>query len=384
MMTLELKDRLHKRKNAVMKLTGEGNVVDEVLAYCESLFHPDSLPQSPVFPMKEEPHLRDWREYLDELPKNHFEYFQARIPQLNIPVREGISQTEAYADIVRRGNPFEEKTFNGRLQLCEPESFGVSIYDHPAGALPVVSTEDRQDFETLYRALGCRNEPAPIEPSVNAQMVAGFINWDRVHRYRLSWSAGNNAAEWNMEMARVAREESWRFRDRFILVFKSPYSGVSAGELGLRITEESWLEKSAHLRIEHEFTHYATKRLYHSMRLNLLDETICDFMGITAALGEFRAGWFLRFMGLENHPSVAPGGRIYQYTRELSEKAFQVAAAVLVQAAENLEDFSRKHDLVKERARLLLALTFIPLDLMASNGAEALLHESYEKAGAYC
>ena len=33
------------------------------------------------------------------------------------------------------------------------------------------------------------------------------------------------------------------------------------------------------------------------MRNNLLDELIADYMGITAAAGQYRSDWFLRFMG---------------------------------------------------------------------------------------
>src|SRR5207244_2307165 len=127
---------------------------------------------------------------------------------------------------------------------------------HPAGALPVLATTDRGDFETLCRALASRSEPAPISPAVNAQMVAGFNNWDRLRRYRAAWSAGRDPAaaeeDWPQEMGRVAEEERWRFQDRFMIACARPYSDVTAERLGLELDEATWLARSNDLRVEHE------------------------------------------------------------------------------------------------------------------------------------
>ena len=46
------------------------------------------------------------------------------------------------------------------------------------------------------------------------------------------------------------------------------------------------------------------------MRNNLHDELIADYAGITAAIGHYRAAWFLRFLGLEDYPTYRPGGRL--------------------------------------------------------------------------
>lgn len=50
-------------------------------------------------------------------------------------------------------------------------------------------------------------------------------------------------------------------------------------------SNQSWLKASTVLRLEHELTHLATKRLLGEMRLNLLDELVADCMGMVAALG---------------------------------------------------------------------------------------------------
>ena len=38
-----------------------------------------------------------------------------------------------------------------------------------------------------------------------------------------------------------------------------------------------------------------------------------DFIGLRAATGHFRADWFLRFMGLEDHAACRLGGRLLNY-----------------------------------------------------------------------
>jgi len=71
--------------------------------------------------------------------------------------------------------------------------------------------------------------------------------------------------------------------------------------------ESTWHSLSLIIRLSHECTHYFTRRLFGSMRNNLLDELIADYQGIVAANGgRYRADWFLRFVGLESFPDYRP------------------------------------------------------------------------------
>jgi hypothetical protein len=320
-----------------------------------------------------------WRRYAQEA--DVFGALQKRLPQLGVPIRDGISKTEPYRLVARRGERCTEETFGELLALEQPKSLRLRIHDHPAGALPVLSTPQRSDFETLVRALAFRSEPSPISPSVNAQTVGGFINWDRVHSYRHAWVNEHGDDGWFDEMARVARSEVWRFHDRFVLTCDGPYSGVSAAALGLAIDEAAWLEKSHVLRVEHELTHYATRRVFGSMSLNLLDETICDCMGMTAALGEYRAAHYLRFLGLEAWPELRAEGRVHTYTKELEGPAVELLCSVVVHAAENLETIAERFYDDAQRGRFLLALSSSCLELLASDAAEELFAEAWETAG---
>ena len=376
--------RLVLRRAVLARLGGTEPAVEEALRYCDSPFGAPLVPR-PVFPLQDEPHVEDWRRYAAEAGRRVFEYLQERLPQLAIPVRDGISGTPAWAEVVLRGGPFRAQDFGGRLALELPDRVRLFVHEHPAGALPVIVSGHRPDFETLVRALAWRGEPRPLGRSVNAQLVGGFINWDRLGRYRLEWERSQRPAAadqaWPVELARLRASEKWRFLDRFIVIGVQPYSGAPAGDLGLGLDDREWLDLSTRWRVEHEFTHYATRRVFGVMRLNLLDETIADFMGATYALGTFRAAWFLRFLGLEAWPAVRPDGRVHTYASELSPGAFELVCAVAVGAARGLESLCALYYTPAERGRFLLALCGMTLELLASDEAPALFRESYEAAG---
>jgi hypothetical protein len=375
---------LQERRRAVLReLARDHTAEDEVLEYCRNRFGEVRQP-APVFPLTEEPHVADWRRYAGEGGQRPFEHLRERLPQLAIPIREGVSKLPAYADVTLRGQPLDPAAFGGRLELARPGEVRLLIHDHPAGALPVLVAPDRDDFETLVRALAWRGEPRPISGSVNAQIVTGFVNWDRMRSYRAVWATQVEPAVadtlWPIEVSRVATTERWRYQDRFVIVGVQPYSGVSAARLGLPLSEEEWLERSTLLRVEHEFTHYATQRVFGAMSLNLLDETIADFMGMTYALGEFRAEHFLRFLGLEDWPLVRADGRAPTYAAELSPAAFELLAAVTVRAARRLEAIAARFYHAGQRGRFLLALAGLTLELLASDDALALFEDAYHAA----
>jgi hypothetical protein len=91
------------------------------------------------------------------------------------------------------------------------------------------------------------------------------------------------------------------YQDRLIILSAGPYSNVTASNLGL--TETEWQQLSLKIRLEHESTHYFTRRFFGSMRNNIADELIADYRGIVAALGYYRSDWFLHFVGLESFPA---------------------------------------------------------------------------------
>jgi len=177
---------------------------------------------------------------------------------------------------------------------------------------------------------------------MGAVIIAGYNNWDRIHTYRKEWELNNteNVTEesWLAEFQRLIPQKEF-YQDKFIILSDGPYSAVPAESLGL--AEEEWRRLSLIIRREHECTHYFTRRMFSSMRNNLLDELIADYMGIVSAIGFFRADWFLRFVGLENYPQYRAGARLENYRGDppLSDGAFKILQALVKLAAENLEAF---------------------------------------------
>ena len=118
------------------------------------------------------------------------------------------------------------------------------------------------------------------------------------------------------------------------------------------------------------------------MRNNLLDEVIADYMGITAAAGQYRSDWFLRFMGLESFPAYRKSGRLQNYRGQppLSDGAFGVLRALVKDVAENLQHVSDDLGFLpggpEERAGMLLALCGFRLEELAAPDAPAVVSAS--------
>ncbi len=212
-------------------------------------------------------------------------------------------------------------------------------------------------------------------------MVAGYNNWSRVGELRSRWEARDPAARecatWGEEFQRLQATPEL-YQDRFILLSDGPYSAVPAADLGLE--EGEWRAMSLLIRRDHECAHYFTRRLFGSMRNNVLDELIADYAGLVAATGRFRADWFLRFVGLEGFPSYRPGARLdlYRGKPPLSDGAFRVLQALVERAARNLERFDAGRDRSRpgDTALTVAALASLRLDELAADGAEERLTQA--------
>ncbi len=357
--------------------------LEALLDYNENVFDHANL----VFPVEDEPFVEKWRRYATVARQiGAFACLQQKLVQLRFPIREGISQTEAYRQATRRGIlPADGAE---ALTLEEPARLRIVIHPTAAGHIPLLITDHRADFEALVRALVRRNEPVPVPASMGACMVAGYNNWDRVRAYRQDWEARtgrDSEHEWAQEFRRLIPQKE-RYQDRFILLSDGPYSAVPAAALDL--DEADWRHRSLIIRREHECAHYFTRRVLGSMRNNALDELIADYMGITAAAGRFRADWFLRFMGLEDFPAYRPGGRLENYrgTPPLSDSAFRVLQALVVEAAHTLERFSARHGQsfaqTREKAVTLTTLSRMTLETLAACSADALLAQAWSETQA--
>lgn len=332
-------DDLTRRTEVLRSFGAEGTVLSELLEYNRNVFERSPELQGQVYPLADEPFVAVWADYLDHATANDrrpIATLKAALAQLNFPITQGISQDPRYRAVTLKGEPTGECELATGLPLADPDGIRLRLQQTMAGRIPVISVAHRPDFELLLQALTHRNEPMAVPAAMGAVMVSGYNNWDRIARYRREWAEIHPGGDW-AEAFRELIPHKARYQDRFIVVSSGPYSGVSADAFGL--SDEAWSRLSLEIRIHHECAHYAMKRIYGFMRNNLLDEVIADYMGLLGATGAFRAEWFLRFMGLEDYPAYRPAGRLEVYRGEppLSDEAFAILRAMLMQVAASLE-----------------------------------------------
>ncbi|MGI8745782.1 MAG: DUF7005 family protein [Bryobacteraceae bacterium] len=360
--------------------------ISELLNYNNMAFAHGSLragPDFPLpdFPLNDEPFVAIWQDYADEARREGaFETLRKHLVQLQFPIREGISESPAYQSATRKGIA-PEANETETLVLRRPELVQLTLHFTPAGRIPLVIAGDREDFVSLLRAFTKRSEPSPIPASMGACIVAGFNNWDRIGQLRKTWEQSTpdrSEPAWQLELRRIIPQKEL-YQDRFILLSDGPYSGVP-GE-ALHLGEQEWRDLSLTIRREHECTHYFTRRVFSSMRNNLLDEMIADYMGIVSAAGSYRAGWFLHFLGLERFPDYRPSGRLSNYRGDppLSDGAFTILRTIVRMAAGNLESFDRQNARVLRdpnvQPQLIITLSSFTAEELASVQGADLLRE---------
>jgi len=379
-----VKQQLEIRTEVLVSFGAEGKVADELLRYNENRFQDAAMDISRC-PLPDESFVAAWREYARETDAAcSITPLAQYMVQLRFPIQEAISASTDYIAVTRRGfDPDGMETAVG-LPFRDPQKCRLVIHPTAAGSLPVLIATEREDFVSLVRALTHRNEPHPIPDSMGACMVVGYNNWHRVSRLRDRFLASASANDsWPEEFQRIKAQKEL-YQDRFIILSSGPYSAVNASDIGL--DREEWLNISLAIRREHECTHYFTQRVFLSMRNNLLDELIADYMGITAAIERFRADWLLRFYGLESFPRYREGGRLQNYRGDppLSESAFVVLQKMVVAACTNLENFDRRHtpalQRLQVRAGLLLMLTNLTVEEMAARDAHEILDAAFTNA----
>lgn len=319
--------------------------ITELLAYTQNPFSSTNLAELPTLPLASEPHLAAWERYYSQAQEvGVFTTLRSALVQLQFPIREGISKTENHRAATRKGYLTDGMAEATGLELEKPEELQLIIHQTLAGKIPVIIAGCRADFVSLVQALTKRNEPEPIPKSMGATIVAGFNNWERIRHYRQEWKAKQlqllTDTDWQAEFQRLKLQKHL-YQDCFLVLSRGNYSAICAEEIG--IDKEEWLRLSLIIRLEHECCHYFTRRVFGTMRNNMLDELIADYQGIVVANnGRYRADWFLRFIGLEAFPEYREGGRLQNYRGQppLSDGAFKILQILVKDAAENLEKFN--------------------------------------------
>ena len=362
----------------------------ELLEYNENPFRQQIDSVEEQFPLADEPQVEAWRDYLEEAKQSGiFRTLQNKLVQLQFPIQKGISTSREYLDATRKGRVTARATDESGLELHQSAGLQLQLHSTPAGTIPILVTESRQDFVALVRAFSGRNEPQPVPESMGACIVKGLNNWDRIHTLRRRWedskgSAGS-AASWQEEFRKIIPKKEL-YQDRFIILSRGPYSAVPADRVGL--DEDSWLDRSLTIRRDHECTHYFTLRVLGTMRNNLLDELIADYIGLIGAFGRYRPELALLFLGLEGFPSVRSDGRLHNYRGDppLSTEAFNVLKQLVVASIQNLARFdgafAAEGRTAADLAATILVLASATLeDLAAEESADHLLSRARQRGG---
>lgn len=362
-------------------------VIEELLSYDRPLFGPGFDEDWPGFPLPDEAHLGAWILYVREAKSlGAAGALAKRFPQLHFPIQKGISQTDEYRRATRQGIWPEEYRQDRGVALRHPGRLSLTIHPTLAGRIPLLVAGDRADFEALVRAFSARNEPVDVPRSMGACIVTGLNNWNRVQAYRRRWEASNPLGSWPAEFARVIPRKEL-YEDRFLILSRGPYSGVSAADAGFSRAE--WASLSLLIRREHECTHYLTFRLAGTMRNNLLDEVLADYVGLVRTFGGYRPDLALRFFGLEDFPRYREGARLQNYGEglTLSASAFAVVQRLMFQSVQNLarldQACTRREREGAGLARLVVGLGSMTLDELAeSDLARRLLARPLSGSGA--
>lgn len=212
-----------------------------------------------------------------------------KYPQLTLPIKEGMKNTEEYRDICLKGVPSPYKldfTFNNKDSL---ETINTKV-----GDIEVLSLRDRNDFIHAVRALGNKCEKVEVPDSTGAIFISGLNNWEKVRA--------------NLE----------NYKDSIIILSSGNYSNVSnkavfnvtSGEINL--TKEEWTDKSIIIRKYHELTHFIMRKLHPEDIKPIRDELIADITGLIGAFGYFDERLLKLFLGIESN-TYRKGGRLENY-----------------------------------------------------------------------
>lgn len=275
----------------------------------------------PAKPLEPDETLQWWRKLVAASePDEWFTELQQQLPQLLLPQVKGISQSDTYKAAILRGEPIESTQLKSIQPWERPQELELEIAEHPCVAVPVLRTPSWVDFQRLVRALAHRCEPVVLADGVHAQAISGLIHWDLIRQF------GPKA------------------RAKLILLHEAPYGSVPAQQLPWDLSDAEWCRRSGHLRLEHELTHLATKRVLGEMRINLLDELIADFMGMLKAMGCYSAEVFGRCLGVDPIDGPQPNGRWMTYVAQLDPGEAQQVVALTMQRSIELEQIAQDLD----------------------------------------
>lgn len=370
------------RYKVLLSYTKRRSVIEEALVYTKNKFIKYTIPTPVDFELEDESFNDKWREYLKLARQiGVANMLRQKLVPFQFPIKKGICRTKKYKDATLRGLSLDKTHNADYLFLYEPDKIDLVLHSSIAGQIPVLTIHNDLNFCNIVRALSARNEPRYIPNSMGAAMISGIINWERIRDLKNEWQRANPFRDWNAHFRSNVSPHQELYTDRLIVLSIKPYSGISADELGL--SSSAWTIKSIRIRLEHECTHYFTKRVFGQMNNNIHDELLADYMGISSIEKKFNSIWFLKFMGLESYPNYRKGGRLQNYMVQsgLSNSAIDILEHLTFKAANNIQAFEGSLGIVcseKDRIRRLLCLCSLDLVELSAKSAISELSNHYQ------
>lgn len=250
--------------------------------------------------------------------KQVIETYIYRYPQLTLPIAQGMSNSEAYKNIVRKGKMPAE--YPNRFRGTEEDS--IFRIQTPAGGAELLYLADRKDFEGFVQVLSHKCEKKDIPPSMGALYIGGISSWRKIYAHKRMYLEEGNT-DWSAEFKRfTAKAEN--YKDAVILLSKGCYSALPACETSY--SEKEWLGHSLTIRAYHELTHFVCRKLYPEHKDVLRDEITADCIGICQALGHYDITLAEKLLGIEGS-SYRAGGRLENYAENWEELTNYYSAA---------------------------------------------------------
>lgn len=251
--------------------------------------------------------------------KHPIEILSSKYPQLLLPIKKGIKDTDEYKNIVLRGekSPYSDTFIKDPLDRLD-------CVNTPCGEVEILSLRNREDFVHAYRALGNKCEPVDVPDSTGATAIFGLNNWEKVRR---------------------GLED---YKDSIILISSGNYSNVSADDVNkvtnneYNLSKEEWINKSIEIRKYHELTHFVMRKKYPDDIKPIRDELIADGVGLVGAFGHFDERLLKLFLGIENN-SYREGGRLENYEGGTKENI-----PLVLEQIEKLQTLFAKYDSVND------------------------------------
>ena len=254
-------------------------------------------------------------------------------PQLSLGIQEGMSQSEEYRNIVRKGIMPDKLAFPFELSGEEDEY----TIDTPAGEVSVLYLPDRAIFEYFIKVLAHRNEPVEIPLSMGASLISGINSWRKIYAHKEEYLQSGKD-DWDEEFARFISVKE-NYKDTVLIVSKGYYSALKPEYINMNSDE--WLEKSKTIRIYHEISHYISRKLFIENKEVLRDEIVADAIGFIAAFGYYDSLLARKVLGIDNE-KFNRDGRLINY---VSEEELDIYIERAHKIIDTLDDYFKSRDI---------------------------------------